>query len=181
MGTALWLLGKKEDAMSVWHQAAAGILDGSIGYGDLAGGGSQGLLLWFAAISLKNSSEQDYALKYLRTRVKRKAYAINWPRPVIQMVLGQISFSDVLKIGVGSESLEVSLKNTKEDLLKRRQVCQALFYGACQAREAANEVECMNLMQVCSELENPIIESEWYLARGEALCLFSNRKQSKTD
>ena len=55
----------------------------------------------------------------------------------------------------------------RTDLLKRRFLCQALFYGACREREAGDEPACMKKMEECFHLENPIIEVEWYLARGE--------------
>jgi len=55
----------------------------------------------------------------------------------------------------------------RTDLLKRRELCQALFYGACCEREAGDNAACMDKMQACAHLENPIIEVEWYLALGE--------------
>jgi tetratricopeptide (TPR) repeat protein len=169
IATVLWLIGEKEKAMLEWHRAVAGVLDGTISYGDPAGGGTQGLLLWYAAITMKNAAERDYALEYLLTRVQRKALATCWPRPIIQMIFEEISFADVLKIGSGSGNLDECLKNAKADLLKRRRLCQATFYAACQDRQAGNETECINKMRLCSHLENPILESEWYLACGEQI------------
>jgi tetratricopeptide (TPR) repeat protein len=167
-GAALWLMGKRGEALSEWHRATAGILDGSIRYGDLAGGGTQGLLLWYGAVTLKDGQERDHALEYLRNRAKRKAYAaICWPRPIVLMVLGEKSFTEVLETGCGSPVLSECLENAATDLLKRRQLCQSLFYAACQERQAGNEAECIKKMRLCSQLENPIIESEWYLARDE--------------
>jgi len=64
--------------------------------------------------------------------------------------------------------LSACLEKARRDLLSRRQLCQALFYSACQQRQAGNEKECIEKMRVCSQLENPIIECEWYLARGES-------------
>jgi tetratricopeptide (TPR) repeat protein len=167
VGATLWLMGKRQEAILEWHRAAAGILDGSIHYGDLAGGGTQGLLLWYGAVALNDKRERDYALEYLRTRAERKAYAICWPRPLVLMVLGEKSFAEVLEIGNGSPVLSVCLESAATDLLKRRHLCQTLFYAACQERQTGNEAECIKKMRLCSKLENPIIESEWYLARGE--------------
>ena len=56
------------------HGLAAGILDGSINYAsDAAGGISQGLLLYYMAISDNKSDEMSFALRYLRNRVNRSA------------------------------------------------------------------------------------------------------------
>ncbi len=167
--TAMWLAGKQREAMLEWHRAGAGIQGGSIKYGDLAGGGTQGLLLWYGAVTMKDAIERDYALKYLCSINKRKVYApaVCWPRPIISMVLGNESFAEVLRIGGGSPVLSECLEKVSKDLLKRRQLCQILFYAACQERQAGNEAGCIEKMGLCSKLENPIIECEWYLARAE--------------
>ena len=167
--TAMWLAGKQREAMLEWHRAVAGIQDGSIKYGDPAGGGTQGLLLWYGAVTLKDNLERDYALEYLRSIIKRKVYApaICWPRPIISLILGNESFAEVLRIGNGSPVLSECLEKASKDLLKRRRLCQTLFYVACQERQAGNEAGCIEKMGLCSKLENPIIECEWYLARAE--------------
>lgn len=168
-GAALWLMGQRQGAIETWHRAVAGVLDGTIKYGDLAGGGSQGLLLWYAAVTLDDAGQRDYALEYLQKLRKRKVYgqSVLWPRPVILMVLGERSFAEVLNDGIGSPELSECLSRARADLLKRRRLCQALFYDACHEREIGNEPACLLRMQVCCQLENPILEVEWYLARGE--------------
>ena len=169
IGTALWLMGEKTDAMQEWHRAVSGILDGTIHYGDAAGGATQGLLLWYAAVTLKDSDQHEYALKYLRSLISKKVYgsAVLWPRPIVMMVLRDYSFEKVLEIGVGSCNLDDCLKQARIDLLKRRRLCQILFYAACRERESGSEAKCIGMMLTCCNLENPIIEPEWYLARNE--------------
>lgn len=169
IGTALWLAGRRQEAMKTWHQAVAGILDKTIQYADAAGGATQGLLLWYGAVTLKDSAERDYAINYLGKLKKRKVYgaAILWPRPVMLMVLGEKTYAEILSIGAGFSELSECLSKAKTDLLTRRQLCQILFYAACQEREKGNETDCIQKMQLCCQLENPILEMEWYLARGE--------------
>jgi hypothetical protein len=168
IGTALWLSGNKPGAMAEWHNAVSGILDGISAYGDLAGGATQGLLLWYGAVTLNDPRECEYALKYFQHLKRKKTYGrVLWPRPVFEMVLGEKSFAEMLVDGIGSPDLETCVQIARTDLLKRRFLCQALFYGACRERGAGNETACMEKMQACFHLENPIIEVEWYLARGE--------------
>jgi len=168
IGTAMWLAGDKRGAMTEWRRAVDGILDGSIQYGNMAGGASQGLLLWYAAVTLKDSGEHEYALKYLDRLKRKKVYlAEAWPRPVVAMVLGEKSLPEILASGIGSPDLGTCIQVARTDLLKRRFLFQALFYRACREREAGNESACMEKMRACFHLENPIIEVEWYLARGE--------------
>lgn len=76
IGAALWLSGNKAEAMAEWHKAVSGILDGSSAYGDLAGGATQGLLLWYASVTLNDSREREYALKYFQHLNAKKL----WPR-----------------------------------------------------------------------------------------------------
>ena len=167
-GTALWLAGDRTGGMAEWHRAVSGVLDGSIQYGDLAGGATQGLLLWYAAVTIKDREEHEYAMNYFRRLRRRKTYGSPpWPRPIFEMVLGERSFEEMLKVGFGSPDLRTCIEMARTDLLKRRELCQALFYGACREREAGDAGACMKMMQACYHLENPVIEVEWYLARGE--------------
>jgi len=168
IGTAMWLAGERAGAMAEWHRAVSGIMDGSVRYGDLAGGATQGLLLWYGAVTLNNNREHEYALKYFRHLQRRKTYGeVLWPRPILEMVLGERSFEQILVDGIGSPDLQTCIQIARTDLLKRRFLCQALFYGACREREAGDAFACRSKMQACCQLENPIIEVEWYLARGE--------------
>src|SRR6266852_4654467 len=57
VGTALWWMGRDREAVLEWHRAVAGILDRSVKYADAAGGGTQGLLLWYGAVTLKDEAE----------------------------------------------------------------------------------------------------------------------------
>jgi tetratricopeptide (TPR) repeat protein len=168
VGTALWLTGDRTGAIGEWHHAVSGILDGSSIYGDLAGGATQGLLLWYGAVTLNDRQEHEYAIKYFHYLQRRKTYGhVLWPRPVFEMVLGEKSFEKMLVDGIGSPDLATCVQIARTDLLKRRFLCQALFYGACREREAGDETACLEKMQACFHLENPVIEVEWYLARGE--------------
>jgi tetratricopeptide (TPR) repeat protein len=167
--TALWLMGDRNGALQGWRRAVEGIVDGSIQYGDAAGGATQGLLLWYASITQKKVDERHYAFEFLRSFKSKKVYeeAALWPRPIILMILGDFSFNGILEMGVGSSDLNFCLKQARDNLFKRRHLCQVLFYQACRERESGSEDTCIKIMQVCFELENPILEPEWYLARNE--------------
>jgi len=168
IGAAMWLAEKRVDAIAQWRGAVDAVLDETCLYGDAAGGATQGLLLWYGAVTQKNSMEREYALKYLEGVRRKNAYGVEiWPLPPVSMVLGAQPFEKTLTDGIGASDLEICIKMARTDLLKRRHLCQALFYGACREREAGNETACMDKMQACFHLENPIIEIEWYLARGE--------------
>jgi tetratricopeptide (TPR) repeat protein len=173
VGAVLWLTGERANAMTEWHHAVSGILDRSIHYGDLAGGASQGLLLWYGSITLKDADQKEYALKYLRYLKSKKVYSssVLWPRPIVLMAVGDYSFERVLEVGAGSCDLHACIEQARKDLLKRRHLCQVLFYAACREREAGNEAGCFDMMQKCCGLENPILEEEWHLARNECLMI----------
>jgi hypothetical protein len=154
-------------------RAVDGILDGTILYADLAGGVSQGLLTWYFGVSARDHELQDYALRYL-TKLSRKSKIRFWPGPVARYILGQIALDEMLVAGSGAADFKGAIHLAVSDLLKRRQVCNAIFYHAVRKRKEGDEEACTCGMLQCRQLENPIIEEEWYLARAEVVTQQSN-------
>lgn len=167
IGTLLWLLGRRDEAIEVFSGGAAGILNYSIRLGDLAGGVSHGLLLWYAAVSARDEGAREEALHFLRDRAARKA-AGYWPGPLARYVLGTASQEEVLLEGCGTPRLEKAVRVARDDILKRRCLVGATFCFATRCRELGAEEDCVRWMHRCAGLANPIVEEEWYLARQEA-------------
>jgi lipoprotein NlpI len=161
-----WLSEKRAKALELMHGLAAGILDGSIKYGDAAGGISQGLLLYYMAITSNLSEEISFALNYLRDRVKRSVSQV-WPAPVAQHYLGEISLDGVMEAVNRQPTLAGPLVAAKLELGRRRRLCVALFHGGVKYRSHGDEEHCLAHMRHCAAIENPLIEQEWYLARFE--------------
>jgi hypothetical protein len=166
IGAVQWLLGLRQEAIQTFRASVDGILNRTIKFADLAGGVSQGVLLWYTGGSAPDASAREYALKYL-TKLAKRSRIEYWPGPLARLVLDQVDFAFVLEKATGMRELQPSVDLTKGDLLKRRQLVQALFYRGVQARSLGHESECQDWMRRCFELENPIIELEWYLARNE--------------
>lgn len=162
-----WLSEDRSKALHLMHGLAAGILDGSIGYGDAAGGMSQGLLLLFyMATTSKLPAEASFALDYLRDRIRRLLGQI-WPAPVAQYYLDDISFDVVMEAVNRQPNLTGSLAAAKQEVGRRRRLCVALFHAGVKCRSQGDEERCLSFMRECYGLENPLIEQEWYLARFE--------------
>jgi tetratricopeptide (TPR) repeat protein len=161
-----WLFEDRPKAVHLMHGLAAGILDGSIRYGDAGGGMSQGLLLFYKAITSNLPGEASFALDYLRNRVKRSLGQI-WPAPVAQYCLGDISFDVVMEAVNRQPMLAGPLAAAKQELGRRRRLCVALFHAGVKCRVRGDEQHCLSFMRECCALENPLIEQEWYLARFE--------------
>jgi hypothetical protein len=159
-----WLSDDRAIAIRLMHDLAAGIIDGSIKYGDAAGGMSQGLLLHYMAITDHISAEVLFSLNYMRNRAKR-SYG-NWPCPVAEYYLGDITFETVMD-GVNRQPTLASMDAAKLELGRRRRLCVALFHDGIRSREQGDEKHCLARMQECYGLENPMLEQEWYLARYE--------------
>jgi hypothetical protein len=166
MACLYWLSQNRAKAIDLMHGLAAGILDGSIKYGDAAGGMSQGLLLYYMAITSNLPTEVSFALDYLKKRVKRSFGQI-WPTPVAQYYLGEISFDDVMAAVNRLPTLTGPLAAEKQELSVRRRLCVALFHGGVKFRAQGDEERCLARMKECLALENPLLEQEWYLARYE--------------
>jgi len=166
MACLCWLSQDRTKAIDLMHDLAAGILEGSIKYGDAAGGMSQGLLLYYMAITSSLPTEVSFALDYLRKRVKR-GFGQIWPTPVARYYLGEISFDDVVEAVNRQPTLTGPLAAEKHELGIRRRLCVALFHRGVRFRAKGDEEHCLAHMKKCLALENPLIEQEWYLARYE--------------
>jgi hypothetical protein len=161
-----WLLDDRAKAMQSMHGLAAGILDGSIKYGDEAGGVSQGLLLYYMAVSDDKPDEMSFALGYLRNRVKRSAGRI-WPGAVASYYLGDITFAKVMEDVDSEVRLAPPFDPAILELGRRKDLCVALFHDGVRYRARGDEAHCLARMRECYALENPVNEQEWYLARYE--------------
>ena len=165
-----WMLGDRATGMRLMASLVDGILDGSINYGDIAGGVSQGLLLYYMGVTAGDEAAQAKALSYLRGRAKRSA-AKSFPGPVARYYLDEIDLPELLAAATakrgGARDVAGAIEAARDDLLTRRFVCVALFHDGAKARGLGDELRCMTRMRECLALENPLIEQEWYLARFE--------------
>lgn len=173
IGTIQWLLGRQMKAVATFRASVDGVLDGSIEFADLAGGVSQGLLLWYAGVTRRDEESETHALEYLRKLSKNARRMQCWPGPLALFVLGQKSETDALADLRNARNLGELVKLAENDLLLRRELCQALFYFGVRKRSEGNEGACQEMMVQCANLENPLIENEWYLARAEVGLSFS--------
>jgi hypothetical protein len=162
------MLGHRAEAIQWMRKTVDGILDGSIRFGDAAGGVKQGLLLYYMGVTAGDKEAAAKALSYLRTRTKRRAIEI-FPGPVARYYLGEIDFADVLSDATRGRAHSAALATTiaHGDLLSRREVCVALFHDGVKERTQGDEGRCQSRMRECLSLENPLLEEEWYLARYE--------------
>jgi hypothetical protein len=161
-----WLTDNHSNAIRLMHGLAAGVLDGSVKYGDAAGGMSQGLLLYYMAVSEKLSEEASFAMDYLRNRVTNLKPSTVWPCPVAQHYLEDVPFEKVIE-AVNRKIVSPLLDEAKAELGKRRRLTVALFHDGVRSRTHGDEERCLARMRECYALENPLNEQEWYLARYE--------------
>ena len=161
-----WLTDDHLGAIRLMHGLAAGIYDGSIKYGDAAGGMSQGLLLYYMAVSDNLAEEASFALDYLNNRVTNLKPSKVWPCPVAQHYLGDVAFETVME-AVNRQPVSPLLDKAKAELGRRRRLTVALFHDGVRSRALGDEERCLARMRECYGLENPLFEQEWYLARYE--------------
>jgi hypothetical protein len=165
-----WICGDHLRAVGLMHGLAAGVLDGSIQYAtDAAGGVSQGLLLYYMAISDNKQAEIAFALDYLRDRVKKCCSPV-WPCAVASYYLGDVAFAKVMEDVEDIDSrarLAPFVEPATLDLGRRKRLCVALFHDGIKDRAHGDESRCLARMRECYALENPVNEQEWYLARYE--------------
>jgi hypothetical protein len=164
-----WLLDDRAKATEMMHDLAAGILDGSIQYGDSGGGMSQGFFLYYMAASENNSAEMSFALDYLRNRVKQKKSRLSeyylqfWPTALAAYCVGETTFQVVME----AVNREMRVSPAKQERVRRVRLCDALFHDGVKSRAQGNEAHCLARMRECCDLEDPVDGWEWYLARYE--------------
>jgi hypothetical protein len=165
-----WLCGDRAKAMRMMHGLAAGILDGSIQYAsDAAGGMSQGLLLYYMAVSDNKPEQMSFALDYMRNRLKGRMIQ-TWPCAVASYYLGDITFAKVMEDVEnvdGQVRLAPHVDPAVLELGRRKDLCVALFHDGVRSRARGDEAHCLARMRECYALENPVNQQEWYLARYE--------------
>jgi tetratricopeptide (TPR) repeat protein len=163
-----WFLGNRPKAIALMRGLVDGILNGSIQYStDVAGGMTQGLLLYYMGTTANQPDQTTFALNYMRNRLKRRFASDSWPSPVARYYLGEISFSEVLAAATEQSQLQPAIDVARVNLLNRRHLCGALFHDGIKSRVEGAEGQCLARMRQCYALENPRIEHEWYLARYE--------------
>lgn len=171
VGAAEWLMGRHRDAAITWRRRVSGILDGTIIYTDFSGDASDGLLLWYAAVTLKDDELLDYAMDFFRTlstpsRLSSWPNISSWPGPLVYLALGERSADSILQEQF-DELNSANLPHWNADILRRRKLVNAQFYSAAKCRADGREQECRKLMSTVVQIKNPLIELQWYLARGE--------------
>jgi len=168
-----WFLGDRQKAIALMRGLVDGILDGSIQYGDLAGGMKQGLLLYYMAVTERQPDQAACALHYMRNRINQLQRSLPglpvdyWPVPVARYYLGDLAFDDVLGFATGQRELPRAIAAAGAKLMSRRKLSVALFHDGAKSRATGAESQCLARMRECYALEDPLIEPEWYLARYE--------------
>ncbi len=178
-----WCLGNRDEAIRLMKGLCAGILNGKIQYSSSTGGGEQGLLLHYMATTTQDDELRQYAFDYMKKVIAQQAkylphrqiLDLGWPIPLMAFVLGEAPYSQVMKFATSSR---MHTKETTEDavearliantdLMTRRRLTNVYLQEATLARANGDEEGCVAKMRECYELENPIIESSWYIARYE--------------
>jgi hypothetical protein len=165
-GGALWLAGKKEEGAAVWQRSVQGISSGIIGYADISGGISDGLLLWYAGVALARQDFIKEAEKFLKKASKR-SWAQYMPGPLAHFVLHGKPMAEILQEKYGDGEIDVLENAAVSDARLRRELCEVLLCLATATRLAGKESECRSLLRRCASLRNPLVQIEWFLARGE--------------
>ena len=138
-------------------------------YADSAGGGTEGLILYYYGVCLDRTSLSDNAHRWLKQVKKRNRFGLrNWPGALVRWFLGELDGSAVLMEGCRTSSLEAALSRAKTDRLARRRLIEICFHKAVHALRQGEQSRSLELFETVVSLENPSISTEWYLARHEA-------------
>lgn len=157
---------KKREAISILYSATEEVGKGNVEFLDAAGGVTFGLLLMYLALSSGDSAAYSHSSAYLNSLIK-KSRSKNWPGPLARLVLNKIEFEEVLSQIFGSSDIHFLKNKAKDDLLIRRRLVKSIFYEGVKKLIVKDHEGFKMSMFSCNEMENPIIEPEWYLANYE--------------
>lgn len=166
IGVIEWIRGNYDEAKRLWRAHIDGLTDGIIGYSDNAGGVKPGCFLWFGGVASKDKNAISDALKYLKG-LASKSRIRQWPGPVAMLISDKMPFDAVVEQASTNSPLILETAGPQPELLTRRHLCEALFYGAIKSLAGDQFDQYMQRLHSCAELENPLIELEWYLANHE--------------
>jgi hypothetical protein len=161
-----WMIGERVQALGIVRDFVIAVRDGKIGYTDIAGGVSQGLILCYMAATLHATADVDLAMNYLKKLATRSRIQY-WPGPAALFLLGGLTFGDAVKGATGFADIAQAKQIAEQDLMKRRQLTDILFAAGTERRMAGDAAGCRMFFAECASLTNPLVEYEWYLAKSE--------------
>jgi hypothetical protein len=157
-GTAFWINGDHQKAISLWQEG-----EGSQ-YADASGGMELPLLLFYASAR----QPKLIPVEDVRSRLKKQlahSWASSWPGPLGAYALDKISEKEVRDMAV-FEQEEVTC----------RQVMQVEFYAGVKAAHQGDARKFKAQMKRCASTPGCELENEFFLARHEV----SDRKEKPT-
>jgi tetratricopeptide (TPR) repeat protein len=163
LGVAQWLMGRHREAVTAWRYRVSGVLRGEVRHADEAGGASDGLLLWYAAVTLKDHDLLNYTTEYFQ-KLSIFGDLSLWPGPLVELALGEISAEAVFEPRFNNMWLRWLLAM---DYPPREDFTIALFYYAVKLRVDGQEPGCREMMARVAKMKNRWGEVQWHLARGE--------------
>jgi hypothetical protein len=166
LGGSLWLSGRQAEGVALWREFVAGLMNRKIHFADLSGGYGVALLLWYGGVSCGDNNSVALAIEYMKKSIKRQS-ARAMPGPLAKFILQGMTIEEILLEKYGSSDLKLLEVHANTNLRLRRDLCEVLLCLATEARSRKNEDACLALMRRCARLENPLLQIEWFLARGE--------------
>lgn len=159
-----WMIGDRQVALDIIRDLVVAVRDGRITFTDFAGGVSQGLILCYMGITLRSVADVSLAMNYLKTLASRPRIK-NWPGPAAQFLLGGLTFGQAMKNAADTAQ---SMPEADQEGWMRRYLAALLFAAGTERRMAGDEPGARKFFTECASLTNPLVEYEWYLAKGEA-------------
>jgi len=163
-----WLSGHAEEAVGSLMSRIQGLKDRSMQYADSAGGGTEGLILYYYGARLDRTSLIDNANQWLKRVRKQNRFGLrNWPGALVRWFLGELDDLAVLIEGCRTSSLEAAVSKATTDKLARRHLIEICFNRAVRALRQGEQSQSLELFETVVSLENPLTSTEWYLAQHE--------------
>jgi len=103
-------------------------------------------------------------MKYLK-KLSTRSRIQYWPGPAALFLLGALTFGDAMK---NATDVAQTKRPVDQEGWKRLHLTALYFVAGTERRMASDENGARMFFADCASLTNPLVEYEWYLARGEA-------------
>jgi len=159
-----WLLGDKAGARGAAVLNLELISSGEIEYATSAGAAADALFVLFVGATLEDEECVNAATTYL-TDLLRRLHPTLPNAVLLNCVLREGKLESVIRAWFGISSLQKAVQRSHDEAYYRRALPEVLFHIATGERARGHEKACQDLLKACSEIPNPLIVMEWYLAR----------------
>jgi tetratricopeptide (TPR) repeat protein len=165
LAVAQWLAGQRASALQTAKQNVEELAEGRTTYTDYPGGVEDAVVLMYFALAIESSGDFERSINFMRALATRTTRIKNWPGPLANYILGNVSLQKILEDATGHADLRDAREVASQKKSALHRLVQALFVFGLVSLRDGDVPGYQDMMAQCASLPNPHAEVLWYLAR----------------